>query len=398
MTHKRIRIGMVGGGDGAFIGAVHRIATRIDDGYELVAGALSSNPDRALNSARRLGINDERSYPSFSVMAKQEKKRKDGIQAVIIVTPNHMHYPVAKAFLEQGIHVICDKPVTKDLNEALELKALVEKSGAFFALTHNYTGYPLVRHAKHLVDSDVLGKLRVIQVEYAQDWLTEQAESTDNKQAQWRTDPEKSGMAGCLGDIGTHAFNLACFISGQKVQHVSADLTAFVSGRRLDDNVHTMLRFDGGAKGMLWSSQVAPGNENGLRIRLYGEKAGIEWSQESPNELWLSILGEPTQKITRAGHGAGEEANRLSRVPAGHPEGYLEGFANLYVDIALAIHAIEDGADVRSVQGLIPSIDDGVEGMKFITAVLASSAHDSAWHPLNAHQLNAQSPRGNANE
>ena len=398
MTHKRIRIGMVGGGDGAFIGAVHRIATRIDDGYELVAGALSSDPDRALSSARRLGIADERSYSSFSAMAKQEKKRKDGIQAVIIVTPNHMHYPVAKAFLDQGIHVICDKPVTKDLNEALELKKLVTKSGAFFALTHNYTGYPLVRHARHLVNSDVLGKLRVIQVEYAQDWLTEQAENTDNKQAQWRTDPEKSGMAGCLGDIGTHAFNLACFISGQKVHQVSADLTAFVSGRRLDDNVHTMLRFDGGAKGMLWSSQVAPGNENGLKIRIYGEKAGIEWAQESPNELWLSLLGESTQKITRAGHGAGEEANRLSRVPAGHPEGYLEGFANLYVDIAVAIHAIEDGADVRSVQGLIPSIDDGVEGMKFITAVLASSAHDGVWHSLNALQSNAQSPRGKANE
>ncbi|MGJ8645275.1 MAG: Gfo/Idh/MocA family protein [Marinomonas colpomeniae] len=383
MTHKRIRIGMVGGGDGAFIGAVHRIATRIDDGYELVAGALSSNPERALASALRLGIDAERSYASFTTMAKQEKQRPDGIQAVLIVTPNHMHYPVAKAFLEQGIHVICDKPVTKTLDEALALKDLVTQSGAFFALTHNYTGYPLIRHAKHLVDTGVLGKLRVIQAEYAQDWLTDKAESTDNKQAQWRTDPEKSGMAGCLGDIGTHAFNLACFISGQKVQSVCADLTAFVSGRRLDDNVHTMLRFDGGAKGMLWSSQVAPGNENGLKIRLYGEKAGIEWSQESPNELWLSVFGEPTQKITRAGHGAGEEANRLSRVPAGHPEGYLEGFANLYLDIGIAIRAIEDGASVDSVQGLIPSIDDGIEGMKFITAVLESSAQNSVWCELN---------------
>ncbi|MBD5771220.1 Gfo/Idh/MocA family protein [Marinomonas colpomeniae] len=383
MTHKRIRIGMVGGGDGAFIGAVHRIATRIDDGYELVAGALSSDPERALASALRLGINAERSYASFTTMAEQEKQREDGIQAVLIVTPNHMHYPVAKAFLEQGIHVICDKPVTKTLDEALTLKELVTKSGAFFALTHNYTGYPLIRHAKHLVDTGILGKLRVIQAEYAQDWLTDKAESTDNKQAQWRTDPEKSGMAGCLGDIGTHVFNLACFISGQKVQSVCADLTAFVSGRRLDDNVHTMLRFDGGAKGMLWSSQVAPGNENGLKIRLYGEKAGIEWSQESPNELWLSVFGEPTQKITRAGHGAGEEANRLSRVPAGHPEGYLEGFANLYLDIGIAIRAIEDGASVDSVQGLIPSIDDGIEGMKFITAVLESSAQNSVWCELN---------------
>ncbi|RDL45481.1 gfo/Idh/MocA family oxidoreductase [Marinomonas piezotolerans] len=385
MTHKRIRIGMVGGGDGAFIGAVHRIAARIDDGFELVAGALSSAPERALASALRLGIDPERAYTSFATMAEQEKQREDGIQAVVIVTPNHMHYPVAKAFLEQGIHVICDKPVTKDLNEALALKTLVEKSGAFFALTHNYTGYPLVRHAKHLVDTNVLGALRVIQVEYAQDWLSNPAENTDNKQAKWRTDPEKSGMAGCLGDIGTHAFNLACFISGQKVKQVSADLTAFVNGRRLDDNVHTMLRFDGGVKGMLWSSQVAPGNENGLKIRLYGEKAGIEWSQESPNELWLSVLNEPTQKITRAGHGAGDEANRLSRVPAGHPEGYLEGFANLYLDIASAIHAIESGASADTVQGLIPSIDDGVDGMRFITAVLASSASNSAWQPLEVN-------------
>ncbi|REG81927.1 Gfo/Idh/MocA family protein [Marinomonas pollencensis] len=391
MEYKRIRIGMVGGGDGAFIGAVHRISTRIDDGFELVAGALSSDPDRALASALRIGISEERSYSSFIEMAKQEKLREDGIQAVIIVTPNHMHYPVAKAFLEQGIHVICDKPVTKDLDEALALKALVMQSGAFFALTHNYTGYPLVRHAKHLVDSGVLGNLRVIQAEYAQDWLTEEAESTDNKQAKWRTDPEKSGLAGCLGDIGTHAFNLACFISGKKVQQVSADLTAFVDGRRVDDNVHTMLRFEGGIKGMLWSSQVAPGNENGLKIRVYGDKAGLEWSQESPNELWLSVLGEPTQRITRAGPGAGEEANRLSRVPAGHPEGYLEGFANLYLDIAAAIHAIEEGSEVSSVQGVIPSINDGVEGMKFINAVLSSSAHNSAWRPLEAAASNDSS-------
>ncbi|WP_191602697.1 Gfo/Idh/MocA family protein [Marinomonas algicola] len=384
MVHKRIRIGMVGGGDGAFIGAVHRIATRMDNGFDLVAGALSSNPKRALSSALDLGIQEDRSYGSFQQMAVNEKKRPDGIQAVVIVTPNHMHFPVAKAFLEQGIHVICDKPVTKDLDEALTLKNIVSESGAFFALTHNYTGYPLVRHAKHLVNTGVLGDLRVIQAEYSQDWLTDKAEETDNKQAQWRTDPEKSGMAGCLGDIGTHAFNLACFISGQKVQEVSADLTAFVDGRRLDDNVHTMLRFDGGAKGMLWSSQVAPGNENGLKIRVYGEKAGLEWSQESPNELWLSVFGEPKQKITRAGHGAGDEANRLSRVPAGHPEGYLEGFANLYLDIALAIHAIEDGQPVESVQGFIPSIDDGIEGMKFITAVLASSNSNSTWHSLNS--------------
>ena len=390
MIYQRIRIGMIGGGDGAFIGSIHRIATRIDDGFELVAGALSADPVRALTSARRLGISQERSYSSFAIMARQEKQRNDGIQAVVIVTPNHMHYPVAKVFLEQGIHVICEKPITKDLNEALALQALVTKSNVFFALTHNYTAYPLVRHAKHLVDTGILGKLRVIQAEYAQDWLSENIEVNDNKQAQWRTDPEKSGKAGCLGDIGSHVFNLACFISSQKVLQVSAELTTFVSGRRVDDNVHAMLRFDGGAKGMLWSSQVALGCENSLKIRIYGEKAGVEWAQESPNELWLSMFGEPTQKITRAGHGAGAEANRLSRLPAGHPEGYLEGFANLYVDIASAIHAIEAGADSSAVQGLIPSIDDGVEGMKFITAVLESSARDSAWCPLAASHANIQ--------
>lgn len=382
--HKRIRIGMVGGGEGAFIGAVHRIASRIDDRFELMAGALSSDAERANKSALALGIDETRSYNSFYAMAEEEKQRQDGIQAVVIVTPNHMHFPVAKAFLEQGIHVICDKPVTRTLDEALQLQELVTQSGAFFALTHNYTGYPLVRHAKHLVDTGALGKLRVIQAEYAQDWLTDKAEATDNKQAQWRTDPEKSGMAGCLGDIGTHAFNLACFISGQKVEQVSADLTSFVPGRRLDDNVHTMLRFNGGAKGMLWSSQVAPGNENGLKIRLYGEKAGLEWSQESPNELWFSVFGEPTQRLTRAGHAMSDLANAGTRIPAGHPEGYLEGFANLYFDIAEAIEAIERGESVSSVQGVIPSIHDGVEGMKFITAVLASSDNDGTWQVLDS--------------
>lgn len=382
MTHQSIRIGMVGGGEGAFIGAVHRIAARIDGYFELVAGALSADKERALQSALALGIDASRAYDTFTNMARLEKQRPDGIQAVIIVTPNHMHFPVAKAFLEQGIHVICDKPVTRTLAEALELEALVKQSSVLFALTHNYTGYPLVRHAKHLVETGVLGKLRVIQVEYAQDWLTEKLEATDHKQAQWRTDPEKSGMAGCLGDIGTHAINLASFIAGQQVEQVSADLTAFVSGRLLDDNVHTMLRFNGGAKGMLWASQVAPGNENNLTIRLYGDKAGLSWRQEAPNELWLSILGEPTQKLTRAGHQLSEAANHASRIPAGHPEGYLEGFANLYQDIAQAIYALEQGADINKVQGLIPSINDGVAGMKFISATLASSANNGVWQVI----------------
>lgn len=382
MSHQHIRIGMVGGGDGAFIGAVHRIASRIDDRFELVAGALSSNAKRALSSALNLGISPDRSYATYQEMAEQEALREDGIQAVIIVTPNHMHYPVAACFLTHKIHVICDKPVTKDLDEAQALQKLVAESGVFFALTHNYTAYPMVRQAKHFVDTGILGDLRVIQVEYAQDWLTDKAEATDNKQAQWRTDPEKSGKAGCLGDIGTHAFNLACFISGQSVMSVASDLTAFVPGRRLDDNVHTMLRFGNGAKGMLWASQVAPGNENALKIRVYGELAGIEWCQESPNQLWLAKFGEPKQLITRAGHGSSPHLSPLTRVPAGHPEGYLEGFANLYLEIADAIEAIQGGTSVHAAQGLIPSVDDGVEGMKFISAVLASSENNGAWSPL----------------
>ncbi|TBR42047.1 Gfo/Idh/MocA family oxidoreductase [Marinomonas agarivorans] len=373
---------MVGGGEGAFIGAVHRIAARIDDRFELVAGALSSDVERSKQSALALGIDIDRAYDTFTAMAVQEKQRTDGIQAVIIVTPNHMHFPVAQAFLQQGIHVICDKPVTRTLEEALALEQQVRESGALFALTHNYTGYPLVRHAQHLVQTGVLGTLRTIQVEYAQDWLTQKIEDTGNKQAQWRTDPSKSGLAGCLGDIGTHAFNLACFISGQDVEEVAADLTAFVLGRQLDDNVHTMLRFSGGAKGMLWASQVAPGNENSLKIRLYGDKGGLEWAQESPNELWLSAFGEPTQRLTRAGATMSPVANAASRIPAGHPEGYLEGFATLYLDIANAIDALEKGADINSVQGLIPSISDGVVGMKFIQAVLKSSEQNSAWQKV----------------
>ncbi|GAB3481714.1 Gfo/Idh/MocA family protein [Marinomonas epiphytica] len=384
MTLQRIRIGMVGGGDGAFIGAIHRIATRLDDRFELVAGALSSDPQRALTSALKLGISEERSYANFDDMARQEKQRPDGIQAVIIVTPNHMHYPVAKSFIEQGIHVICDKPVTKDLAQAIDLQKALDRSDTFFALTHNYTAYPMVRQAKYLVDSGVLGAIRVIQVEYAQDWLTDKTEETDNKQAQWRTDPEKSGQAGCLGDIGTHAFNLACFISGDRVKEVSSDLNAFVPGRRLDDNVHTMLRFNKGAKGMLWASQVAPGNENGLKIRVYGQYAGLEWSQESPNELWLSKLGQPKQLITRSGHGMSEHLGQLTRIPAGHPEGYLEGFANLYLEIADALSSLSEGKTRDSVQGYIPSIQDGVDGMAFISAVLSSSQQNGAWCSLES--------------
>lgn len=380
MTTPRIRYAMVGGGRGAFIGAVHRIAARLDDRFELVAGALSSNPENAKLSAADLHIAADRAYTSFEEMLRVEKTRADGIQAVVIVTPNHMHFPVAKACMEAGVDVICDKPVTRTLEEALALEQIVKKSGCFFALTHNYSAYPLVRYARELVEQGKLGKVRVVQVEYPQEWLTEAA-ADDNKQASWRTDPARSGAAGCLGDIGTHAFQLARFITQQKLSAVSADLTSFVDGRLVDDNVHALLRFDGGAKGMLWSSQVAPGCENGLRIRVFGDKAGIEWAQENPNELWFAELNKPRQRITRRGDIGSEIAARGMRTPGGHPEGYLEGFANLYKDIADILVARQQG-ETHFLQDWVPNIDTGVEGMRFIQAVLDSSKKDGAWTKL----------------
>jgi predicted dehydrogenase len=372
---------MVGGGRGAFIGAVHRIASRIDDKYELVAGALSSNPDNAKASAADLLLDPERSYASYEQMFAAEAARADGIEAVAIVTPNHMHFPVAKAALAAGINVICDKPVTRTLEEALELQQLVNNSDCFFALTHNYSGYPLVRYAREMVERGDLGNIRLVQVEYPQEWLT-QAQDADNKQASWRTDPARSGAGGCLGDIGTHAFQLARFISGQKVRSVCADLTAFVPGRPVDDNVHVMMRFGNGAKGMLWASQVAPGCENGLRIRLYGDKAGLSWAQEAPNELWLTPLFGHHRRITRRDDNIDSDiAARGIRIPQGHPEGYLEGFATIYSDIAEVLQAKREGK-TAAIASWIPGIETGVEGLRFISAVIASAEADSRWTEL----------------
>lgn len=377
-----IRLGMVGGGQGAFIGGVHRIAARIDGEFQLVAGALSSSPEKAKASAAELGLDPSRSYGSFAEMAKAEAKRADGIEAVSIVTPNHMHWPAAKAFLEAGIHVICDKPLTSNLADAKKLAALVEKSGKVFVLTHNYTGYPMIRHAREMVQKGQLGEIRVIQAEYPQDWLTTKVEDTGAKQAVWRTDPKQSGVGGATGDIGTHAYNLARFVSGLELDSLSADLNAFVKGRLLDDNAHVMLRFKGGAKGMLWASQVAPGNENALKLRVYGTKGGIEWSQEQPNHLWYTPFGEPKQLITRAGAGAGPAAARVSRVPSGHPEGYLEGFATIYAEAARAIRAArkKNGKPAKDV--VYPTIHDGVEGVAFVEACVKSSKKNAAWTKL----------------
>ena len=378
---SKLKLGMVGGGQGAFIGGVHRIASRIDGRYELVAGALSSDPERATQSGLELGLSIDRIYSDFHDMAQKEAQRSDGIDAVAIVTPNHMHYPVAKAFLEAGIHVICDKPLTSSLEHAIELQEIASRCDCLFVLTHNYTAYPLVRQAKQMVAQGDIGDIRLIQVEYPQDWLTTDSEHDGNKQAEWRTDPARSGPAGCLGDIGTHAYNLACFVSGLKLEQVSAELTTFVEGRQLDDNVHAMLRFENSVKGMLWSSQVAPGNENGLKIRIYGQTGGLEWSQEHPNQLQFSPFGKPTQMLTRAGNGYPDSLAHLVRTPGGHPEGYLEGFANLYYEAADCIMQVNNDASCREVMNdsQLPKIADGVDGMKFITAVIASSDANGQW-------------------
>lgn len=375
---SRIRLGMVGGGQGAFIGAVHRIAARMDDNYELVAGALSSDPKRAKASGRELGLADDRNYGSYQEMARAEAKRTDGIEAVSIVTPNNSHYPIAKAFLTAGIHVICDKPMTTTLADAKKLAALVARTGKIFALTHNYSGYPMVRQARDMVAKGELGDIRVVQVEYPQDWLTEPLERTGQKQADWRTDPARSGAGGAVGDIGTHAYQLASFVSGLELDALAAELTTFIKGRKLDDHVQVMLRFKNGARGMLWASQVAVGNENALKLRVYGSKGGIEWKQENPNYLWFTPFGQPARLLTRGGSGAAPVAARVTRVPSGHPEGYLEGFANIYTEAARAIRAARTGAKPDKAV-TFPGIDDGVKGMAFIEACLQSSKRNGAW-------------------
>jgi predicted dehydrogenase len=376
--HRRIRLGMVGGGQGAFIGAVHRIAARIDDQFELVAGALASDPVRAKGSAKEIGLADDRAYTSFEEMAKAEVARPDGIEAVSIVTPNHLHGPVAKLFLQAGIHVICDKPLTTTVAEAEELVALVRKTGKVFVVTHNYTGYPMVRQARAMVANGDVGEIRLVHAEYLQDWLTERIEDGGHKQAAWRTDPTRSGAGGCIGDIGTHAYNLACFITGLEADELLAQLSTFVNERRLDDDVQILLKWKGGAKGMLLASQVAVGNENDLKLRVYGTKGGLEWAQADPNYLWFTPYGQTRRLLTRGGAGAGPAAARITRVPFGHPEGYLEGFATIYTEAARAIHAARAGKKPDPAV-VFPTVEDGLAGMKFIDAAVRSSAGNGAW-------------------
>jgi predicted dehydrogenase len=379
VSGARIRLGMVGGGEGAFIGAVHRIAARLDDHYDFVAGALSATPKKAQQSGRALGLAEDRIYSDYAAMAQAEAARPDGIEVVAIVTPNHLHAPVATAFLKAGIHVICDKPVTTTSRDAKKLLALVKKTKRIFAVTHNYSGYPMVRHARQMVRDGALGAIRVVQVEYPQDWLTEALEKTGQKQADWRTDPARSGAGGAIGDIGTHAHHLAAYVTGLELDELCADLSRFVKGRALDDNAQVMLRFRNGARGLLWASQVAPGNQNNLRLRVYGSQGGIEWRQEQPNQLHWSPFGQATQLIDRATAAANAAAARVSRIPSGHPEGYLEGFATLYAEIAQAIRAARPGGPKIDKASHFPTLTDGLKGVEFIEAVVRSSARGGRW-------------------
>jgi len=379
MSSAKIRLGMVGGGQGAFIGEVHRIAARLDNRFELVAGALSSDPQRATDSAAELGIDPKRSYASFEEMASREGKLKSGIEAVAIVTPNHLHCAAAKAFLKAGIHVICDKPLTANLDDAEALATLATESGLVFTVTYNYSGYPMVRQARQMVAAGKLGNIRIIQIEYAQDWLATNIEASGQKQAAWRTDPDQAGAGGSIGDIGTHAFHLAEFVSGLKAKSLLADLDAFIVGRSLDDNANILLHYSNGAKGMLWCSQVASGKENGLQLRLYGSRGGLQWSQEDPNYLQYTPLGEARQTLTRGGSSVGESAAAATRIPAGHPEGFLEGFANLYRETADLIEAHRQG---DSTESLVPTVSDGLRGMRFIEKAVASNQAGSIWQSL----------------
>ncbi|MBE2276142.1 MAG: Gfo/Idh/MocA family oxidoreductase [Rhodobacteraceae bacterium] len=369
---------MVGGGQGAFIGAVHRIAARMDGAFRLVAGALSSDPDRARASGVELGLDPARCYDSFAEMAAREARRRDGVEAVAIVTPNHLHAAPAIAFLKRGVHVICDKPLTATMAEAKRLAKAAADSRALFVLTHNYTGHPMVRQARAMVAAGEIGPVRLVQVEYAQDWLAVPAEHQGSKQAEWRTDPARAGVGGALGDIGTHAWNLAAFVAGAEPETLAADLSSFGAGRSLDDNAHVLLRYPDGARGMLWVSQVAPGNENALRLRIYGETGGLDWSQEDPNRLWFGRLGQPKQMLTRMGAGTGPAAARVSRVPAGHPEGYLEAFATIYAEAARAIRA-RQAARPEPEGVTYPGLSDGLSGMRFVSACVASHRRNGAW-------------------
>lgn len=372
---------MIGGGTGAFIGAVHRIAARIDDQYELVCGAFSSNAENSRASGTLLGLNPQRVYSSYRELFEKEKQlpEEERVQVISIVTPNHVHFEPAKLALESGFHVILDKPMTFSLAEAKELQTIVAETGMLFCLTHTYTGYPMVKEARQIVASGRLGKIRKVFVEYPQGWLSSFEEGTNNKQASWRTDPAKSGIAGAMGDIGTHAFNLAEYVSGLQVSQLCADINTVVEGRKLDDDGAALLKFKGGASGVLMSTQVAAGEENNVKVRVYGEKGGLEWQQSDANSLQLKWADRPAEILRTGGGYLSSFAAHNTRTPAGHPEGYLEAFANLYRNFALCIKARMDGEDPQPEWLDFPGIDEGIRGMAFIENVVASGKSEKKW-------------------
>jgi predicted dehydrogenase len=381
---QKIRIGMVGGGIGAFIGNVHRMAAALDGELELVCGAFSSNAEKSKASGEELGLPANRVYPDYETMilSEQQLPADQRMHVVSIVTPNHVHFGPAKMALEQGFHVICDKPVAFNLEEAQELQKIVEKTGLIFALTHNYTGYPMVKQARQMIRHGALGNIRKVVVEYPQGWLSTQVEASGQKQAAWRTDPTKSGIAGAMGDIGTHAENLAEYVTGLQISELCADISIFVPGRLLDDDGNILLRFNNGAKGILFASQIAAGEENNLNIRVYGEKGGLEWHQMEPNTLLVKWLDQPTQ-VYRTGVGTlYPETLAHFRIPAGHPEGYLEAFANIYRNFAMCVRARLAGVEPDPLHTDFPSIHDGVRGMRFIEKVIESGKSNQKWLPF----------------
>jgi predicted dehydrogenase len=377
-------MGMVGGGQGAFIGGVHRMAAALDQQIDLVAGAFSRDPANTKETGQQLYLDPDRCYSSYAEMAEKEAAlpADKRIDFVSIVTPNNVHFPVAKTFLEAGFHVVCDKPMTFTLDEAKELVSIVEKSGKVFCLTHNYTGSPMVRHARHLVESGEIGTIRKVLVEYLQEFLSVPHEKLGMKQAVWRTDPAQSGIAGTMGDVGTHCMNLVEYITCDPVNELCADKSTFMPDRKLDEDVNALLRFKGGGKGVLTISQVAPGEENNLKIRVYGSKGGFEWEQEDPNYLWAFKIGEPKKKLTRSSGYICEEGARVTRIPGGHPEGYLEAFATIYGDFTEAVRAYIDGKPMKTEDYRFPTVQDGLRGMEFIYKTIESCDKGSTWVKL----------------
>ena len=382
---RKIKMGMVGGGRDAFIGPVHRMAAQMDNKIELVAGAFSSTPEKSRLSGRDLLLAENRIYDDYIQMFQREKELPEGerIDFVSIVTPNNSHYPIAKEALLSGFHVVCDKPMTMNLDEAVALNNEVNDSGLIFCLTHNYTGYPMVKEARQIVMNGDIGMIRKAVVEYPQGWLADALENTGNKQAAWRSDPVFAGASSCMGDIGTHCANLVEYITNLSITEICGDLTTFVPGRKLDDDGSVLLRFDSGARGILWASQVAIGMENGLNIRIYGEKGTLEWTQEEPNSLWVRWSDKPVEIRRTATDFVGSAASSNVRLPAGHPEGYIEAFANIYRAFADDLSGIIDGTDDHNPSKDYPGSKDGLRGMSFLDAVVRSRASNDKWISLN---------------